>query len=217
MSSTQGALLQAREETTLCSENSGQFPHVFLLREKLKTTGFSSKASHVHSRELPAGIEVYSVELSIEYWIEWIIMWLCLLIMDRCKWLLAGPGKGPGEWGESGFWQAGLWNKYQQQARSTGTSRWGFSRKCSLFGGLQKDLEIQGVSLSKQAEERRKSSTRTQPSAAQRRGAAAGVMEEFCTDWFCPAGMTFPLHITCSPHRKLFIAFSSWVYVSLFF
>lgn len=103
-------------------------------------------------------------------------LWLCLLVMGRCKWLLAGPGKGPGEWGESGFWQAGLWNKYQQQAKSTGTSRWGFSRKCSLFGGLQKDLEIQGVSLSKQAEERRKSSTRTEPSAAQRRGAAAGVM-----------------------------------------
>lgn len=64
MSSTQGALLQAREETTLCSENSGQFPHVFLLREKLKTTSFSSKAGHVRSRELPAGIEVYSVEIS---------------------------------------------------------------------------------------------------------------------------------------------------------
>lgn len=128
-------------------------------------------------------------------------LWLCPLITG--KWLLADPG-------EILDFKGWAVNKYQQQARSTGRSRWGFSRSAAFLVAFKK---IWGSGCIPEQTGRGEKGIIHEDTAVW----GYGLMGEFPHGWFCPTGMTFALHIPCSPHRKSFIAFSPWFYVSLSF
>lgn len=187
---TQGALLQAGEEKSLC----------------VSCRELGTVSSHFPSQGKVENHKLFQQSCALQGW-KFILLkyqlWLCPLIMG--KWLLADPG-------ESLDFKGWAVNKYQQQARSTGRSRWGFSRSAAFLVAFKKIWE-----------------SRVYPWAnRQRRGEKGiihedtavwgyGLMGEFPHGWFCPTGMIFALHIRCSPHRKSFIAFSPWFYVSLSF
>lgn len=137
----------------------------------------------MHCRELPAGIKVNSVKISA-------------FSTDHGQLQVALRRSWWGAWGRRRVWLlgAGLGNKYQQQARSTGRPRWASVGSVAFLVSFNKIWESR-VHLWANRPRREGNHPWGHSQEAQRRTWGYGLMEEFSNVWFCPTGMTSAHHL----------------------